>query len=96
LSTLSDEDLLEELANGGDDALAVLFDRHYRQVFSAAHRVLRDSGEAEDLMQEVFLGVYRDARKFDAGRGSVKNWMLQYTYHRSLNRLKYLKLRGHY
>jgi RNA polymerase sigma-70 factor (ECF subfamily) len=96
LSSLTDEALLEELCRGDDDALAILFDRHYRLIFRTAHRVLRDSGEAEDLMQEVFLEVYRAAAKFDVSRGSVKTWMLQYAYHRSLNRLKYLKIRGHY
>jgi RNA polymerase sigma-70 factor (ECF subfamily) len=92
----TDEDLLLQLRSGVADALSVLFDRHYRQVFSVAYRILRDSGEAEDLMQEVFLEIYRDVDKFDPARGSVKNWLLQYANHRSLNRLKYLKLRGHY
>jgi RNA polymerase sigma-70 factor (ECF subfamily) len=96
LVELNDEDLLEQLQGGVADALAILFDRHYRLVFSVARHILRDSGEAEDLMQEVFLDVYRDADKFDAARGSVKNWILQYANHRSLNRLKYLKRRGHY
>jgi RNA polymerase sigma-70 factor (ECF subfamily) len=93
---LTDEDLLQQLQSGVADALAVLFDRHYRLVFSIAHRILRDSGEAEDLMQEVFLEVYRDADKFDPARGSAKNWILRFAKHRSLNRWKYLKLRGHY
>jgi RNA polymerase sigma-70 factor (ECF subfamily) len=92
----TDEDLMEQLRSGVADALAVLFDRHYRLVFSVAHRILRDGGEAEDLMQEVFLEVYRDADKFDPARGSVKNWILQYARHRSINRWKYLNLRGHY
>ena len=96
LVNATDEDLLLQLRRGEADALAVLFDRYYRTVFSLAHRILRDSGEAEDLMQEVFLEVYRDVDKFDPARGSVKNWILQYANHRSLNRLKYLKLRGHY
>ena len=96
LEEATDEDLLQQLRGGVADALAILFDRHYRQVFGVARRILRDSGEAEDLMQEVFLEVYRDAEKFDSARGSVKTWILQYAYHRSLNRWKYLKLRGHY
>ena len=96
LEKATDEDLLQQLRDGVADALAILFDRHYRQVYSVARRILRDSGEAEDLMQEVFLEVYRDAEKFDPARGSVKTWILQYAYHRSLNRWKYLKLRGHY
>jgi RNA polymerase sigma-70 factor (ECF subfamily) len=93
---VSDEDLLQQLRSGEADALAVLFDRHYRLVFSMAYRILRDSGEAEDLMQEVFLDVYRNADKFDPARGSVKTWILLDAKHRSINRWKYLRLRGHY
>jgi RNA polymerase sigma-70 factor (ECF subfamily) len=93
---LSDEDLVRELRSGVGEALAVLFERHHRQVFGVARRVLRDTGEAEDLIQEIYLQIYRDAGRFDASRGTVKNWMLHNTYNRSLNRLKYLKIRGHY
>jgi RNA polymerase sigma-70 factor (ECF subfamily) len=96
LLSLTDEDLVCELRRGVDEALAVLFDRHHRQVFRVARRVLRDSGEAEDLIQEIYLQFYKDAEKFDASRGTVKNWMLHNTYNRSLNRLKYLQIRGHY
>jgi RNA polymerase sigma-70 factor (ECF subfamily) len=95
LVNVSDEDLLRQLRSGATDALAVLFDRHCRQVFSTAHRILRDSGEAEDLMQEVFLEIYRDAGTFDPGSGSVKTWILQCANRRSLNRWQYLKLREH-
>jgi RNA polymerase sigma-70 factor (ECF subfamily) len=96
LSDLSDEDLLLQLSSGVEEALGVLFERHYRQLFSTAHRILRDIGETEDLLQEVFLDIYRDSRKFDASRGSVKAWVQQCTFNRSLNRLRYLKVRGHY
>jgi RNA polymerase sigma-70 factor, ECF subfamily len=96
LRDLPDEDLVRELRRGADEALTVLFERHYRQLFNLARRVLRDIGEAEDLIQEVYLQIYRDADKFDPSRGGVRNWMLHYTYRRSLNRLKYLKIRGHY
>jgi RNA polymerase sigma-70 factor, ECF subfamily len=96
LENATDEDLLRQLQGGVADALAILFNRHYRLVFGVARRILRDSGEAEDLMQEVFLEVFRDAHKFDPARGSVKTWILQYAYHRSINRWNYLQLRGHY
>jgi len=92
---VSDEDLVRQLQSGATDALALLFDRHCRSVFSVAHRILRDSGEAEDLMQEVFLEVYRSAGSFDPACGSVKNWILQYATDRSLNRCQYVKLREH-
>ena len=92
----SDEALIGRLKSGNADALAELFDRHSRVVFSVASRILRDRGEAEDLMQDVFLEIYRDAVRFDPARGSVRNWLLQYAYHRSLNRKKYLQRRGLY
>jgi RNA polymerase sigma-70 factor, ECF subfamily len=96
LKNRSDEELIEQLRLGEHDALGVLFDRHYRLVLSVALRILRDYGEAEDLMQEVFLEVYRKVDNFDPARGSVKTWILQYAYHRSLNRQKYLNLRNFY
>jgi RNA polymerase sigma-70 factor (ECF subfamily) len=65
-------------------------------VLAVAFRILRDRGEAEDLMQEVFLEIYRDVGRFDPARGSVRTWILQYAYHRSLNRRKFLQKRGFY
>jgi RNA polymerase sigma-70 factor (ECF subfamily) len=76
--------------------MSVLFDRFHRLVLSVARRILRDSAEAEDLMQEVFLEIYRKAALFDPARGSAKVWILQYAYHRSMNRRQFLTLRGHY
>jgi RNA polymerase sigma-70 factor (ECF subfamily) len=96
LQKSSDEELMEHLRQGQKDALSVLFDRHYRLVFSVAIRILRDHGEAEDLMQEVFLDILRKVDQFDPAKGSAKTWILQYAYHRSLNRQKYLNLRSFY
>ena len=92
----SDEELMEGLCAGAPDALSALFDRYYRLVFSIALKILHDRGEAEDMMQEVFFEIYRTPEKFDAARGSVKTWILQHAYHRSLNRRRYLKVRGFY
>ena len=87
---------MEQLKLGHQDALSVLFDRHYRLVFSVALKILHDRGEAEDLMQEVFLEIYRKIENFDPTKGTAKTWILQYAYHRSLNRQKYLNLRNFY
>jgi len=73
-----------------------MFDRYYRLVFSVAIRILRDHGEAEDLMQDVFLDVFHKVDQYDAAKGSAKTWILQYAYHRSLNRQKYLTIRNFY
>jgi RNA polymerase sigma-70 factor (ECF subfamily) len=96
MASLSDEDVMEQLRQCHPDALPVLFDRFYRLVLKIALRILRDPGEAEDLMQDVFLEVYSKAAQFDPAKGSTKTWILQYAYHRSLNRRQYLSLRKFY
>jgi RNA polymerase sigma-70 factor, ECF subfamily len=93
---LSDEGVMEQLRQGHPDALPVLFDRFYRLVLKIALRILRDAGEAEDLMQEVFLEIFKKAAQFDSAKGSLKTWILQYAYHRSLSRRQYLALRNFY
>src|SRR5439155_7157804 len=93
---LSDEAVMEQLRQGHPDALLTLFDRFSRLVLSVALRILRDRGEAEDLMQDVFLEIFNKADQFDTAKGSPKTWILQYAYHRSLNRRQYLSLRNFY
>jgi len=93
---LSDESVMEQLRQGDPDALPILFDRFYRLVLKIALRILRDAGEAEDLMQEVFLEIFKKATQFDPAKGSLKTWILQYVYHRSLSRRQYLALRNFY
>ncbi|HLA11526.1 MAG TPA: sigma-70 family RNA polymerase sigma factor [Pyrinomonadaceae bacterium] len=78
------------------DALALLFDRHHRLVLHVASKILRDTGEAEDLMQEVFFEIFQKACSFDPKKGSAKTWILQYAYHRSLDRRHYLRVRQFY
>jgi RNA polymerase sigma-70 factor (ECF subfamily) len=93
---LSDESVMEQLRQGDPAALPILFDRFYRLVLKIAMRILRDGGEAEDLMQEVFLEIFMKAAQFDPAKGSLKTWILQYVYHRSLSRRQYLALRNFY
>lgn len=96
MAGLTDEALMEQVRNGNGDALGILFSRHYRLIFDIARRVLRDRGEAEDILQDVFIEVFKKADLYDAGKGSVKTWLMQYAYHRSFNRRKYLALRSFY
>ena len=96
LKTLSDEQLMEHLKEGEHGALSCLFDRYHRLVLGLAAKVLRNATEAEDVMQEVFFELYRTAEKFDATKGSAKTWIIRFSYHRSLNRRRYLELRRFY
>jgi RNA polymerase sigma-70 factor (ECF subfamily) len=87
---------MEQMQNGQTAALGILFSRYHRLVFDITKRVLRDRGEAEDILQDVFIEVFKKASLYDPDKGSVKTWLLQYAYHRSFNRRKYLALRSFY
>jgi RNA polymerase sigma-70 factor, ECF subfamily len=88
--------LAEELATGNGEALAVLLERYQRLVFSIALRIVRDEGEAQDLIQTVFLEIFRKVKLFDASRGTFKVWLLRYAYTRSMNRRDQLEHRKFY
>jgi RNA polymerase sigma-70 factor (ECF subfamily) len=94
--SLSDEDLVSCVGTGCSECFAALFQRYCRQVFSVSFKILRDRQEAEDLLQEVFLAIYLQREKFDASRGSVKTWVLQFAYFKSLLRRRYLRIRNFY
>lgn len=96
LKRLSDESLMAHLQAGHADVLAIIFDRYYRLVLSVAMKILRDVGEAEDLMQTVFLEIFKSAAQFDPCRGTLKVWLLQYAYHRSMSRRQHLSIRHFY
>lgn len=96
MKELSDDELMAHLQAGQGEALAVLFDRYHRLVLSIALKIVRDRGEAEDVMQNVFLEIFRAAAQFDPSKGTTKTWILQYAYHRSLNRRQQLTTRQFY
>jgi RNA polymerase sigma-70 factor (ECF subfamily) len=96
LKLLSDADLMAGLRAGCNDALAILFDRYNRLVLSIALKIVRDPGEAEDVMQTVFLEIFRSVAQFDPAKGTTKVWILQYAYHRAINRRQHLNARSFY
>lgn len=92
----TDEQLLLQVGLGSRDALGLLFGRHARAVFHVAYRILRDESEADDLRQEVFLYLSERSQHFDAQKGSGSSWIIQVTYHRAIDRRRYLDFRQHY
>jgi RNA polymerase sigma-70 factor, ECF subfamily len=96
LKKLTDDQLMAQMEAGVNDALAVLFERHHRLVFSIVLKIVRDRGEAEDVCQVVFLEIYRSVAQFDPAKGSLKVWLVQYAYHRAFNRKQYLNRRNFY
>jgi len=83
-----DQVAIEQMARGNQSALGELYDRHGRLIYSLALRVLRDQGDAEDVVQEVFLQVWREAARFDLTRGNVVAWLVMVTRSRAIDRLR--------
>ena len=92
----TDEEVVGQICSGSSEALAILFQRYARMVRTLSYRILRDQAEADDLVQEVFLFVFRKAGLFDPKRGSAVSWLVQVTYHRAFDRRRYLRARGFY
>jgi RNA polymerase sigma-70 factor (ECF subfamily) len=92
----SDERLMTLLCEGDAAALNLLFNRHSSLVYSIALRILREPGEAEDVVQECFLYVFRKAGLFDPLRGSAKVWIVQIAYSRSLDQRTHLRRKKFY
>jgi RNA polymerase sigma-70 factor, ECF subfamily len=94
--SVSDEQALVRLQSQDGAALELLFDRYARLVYRIARGVLRDSGEAEDVVQEAFFHLYKKASLFDSAKGTGKNWILQVALHKALDRKAHLARRGFY
>jgi RNA polymerase sigma-70 factor, ECF subfamily len=92
----SDESLMASLKECDQDALAELFRRYSRLVFSIGFRILQDGGEAEEIVQDVFLYLYQKATQFDQAKGTAKAWIVQVTHSRSLDRKIFLHRRHFY
>jgi RNA polymerase sigma-70 factor (ECF subfamily) len=87
-SQISDSDLLHAVARGDDGALAAIYDRYRLILFGLILRILHDRQEAEDVLQEVFLQVWRRARDFDEARGRAFTWLVTIARSRALDRLR--------
>ena len=84
----SDAALVSAIRGGDQSAMATLYDRYSSIVYSVALRVLADTGAAEDVLQEVFMQLWRNPTAFDASRGSLGAWLAVITRNRSIDALR--------
>jgi RNA polymerase sigma-70 factor (ECF subfamily) len=84
----ADLDAVRRMAAGDGEALAYLYDRHARAVYSLALRVLGDGPEAEEVAQDVFAQAWRQSGRYDTSRGAVVAWLLMMSRSRAIDRLR--------
>jgi RNA polymerase sigma-70 factor (ECF subfamily) len=84
--------LIRAIARGDHGALSELYDRYYRVLFTIALRITRDRAEAEDLLHDVFLEVWRSARDYDARRGRVCTWLGVRMRSRAIDRVRSIRI----
>jgi RNA polymerase sigma factor (sigma-70 family) len=87
-SDIADRDALTRVADGQLGALESLYDRYHVMAYSIALRITNDAALAEDVVQDAFLGVWRNAARYVEGRGSVKTWLLSIVHHRAVDALR--------
>ncbi len=87
---------LRQLCDGDLDALRTIYDRYCRLVYGIAYRVLKNPDEAEEMVQEVFFAIYRNANSKAQGKGTVRSWIIGITYKCSVTRWRHLAVRRYY
>lgn len=84
---LPDDELIRQTARGNEQAFLELYQRHHRQVFNYVARLTRNPEEAQDLLQDVFLAVWRGASGF-RGEAGVKTWLFRIAHHQTVSWLR--------
>lgn len=84
----SDLVLVTAIRSADQSAMAALYDRYSSIVYSVALRVLQDTGAAEDVLQDIFMQLWRNPGAFDASRGNMGAWLAVITRHRAIDALR--------
>lgn len=84
----TDEELLHAAGHGDQESLTDLFDRHQGSMYGLALRITNDPTLAQDVVQEAFVAIWRNASRFEASRASGRTWMLSITHHRAIDAIR--------
>jgi RNA polymerase sigma-70 factor (ECF subfamily) len=87
-ASVSDISLISAVRSGDERAMAALYDRYSGIVYSVALRVLADTSAAEDILQEVFIQLWRSPAAFDSSRGNLGAWLAVIARNRAIDNLR--------
>jgi len=85
---MTDQELIASVAKRNRQAFDLFYDRYAQIIFNLCVRILKEEAEAEDVLQEIFVQVWREAERFDPSRASVKTWLFTIARSRSLDRYR--------
>ncbi len=88
LCSLADEDLMQYVRKADPAAFQVLYERHSGVAFSLAYRMVGTRAQAEDVVQEAFLSIWRSGARYERTRGSVRTWVLGIVHNRAIDSLR--------
>lgn len=83
-----EESCIRRMADGEESALADLYDRMGGLVFSLVHRILRNDRETEEIVQDVFVGAWRNAKSFDPSKAGAATWITTMARNKAIDRLR--------
>ncbi len=84
----TDQELLQRISDKDDRALSEIYDRYSRILYGMALTILHDTDDAEDVLQEVFMQVWKKASQYQAELGAPKNWLVRIAHNRAINLLR--------
>ncbi len=85
---VSDAEIIARICSGDEGAMALLYDRYSPVVYAVALRVLSDGSAAEDILQDVFMQLWRNPQAFNASRGSLAAWLAVIARNRAIDKLR--------
>ncbi len=91
---LSDEALLNAIANGAVWAMESLYQRYSRILYSLAYRLVADHQVAEDLLQDAFLAIWRRSTSYSPQTGAARSWLISILHHRAIDHLRRVRRRS--
>src|SRR5229473_2290359 len=91
---LSDEALINAIAEGAEWAMEPLYERYNRVLYSLAYRMVADYQVAEDLLQDAFLSIWRRATSYSPQSGAVRSWLISILHHRTIDYLRAVRRRS--
>ena len=84
----SEAELMRQVAAGEIGGLETLYDRYHSMAYALALRITTETGLAEDVVQDSFLGVWRNAARYAEDKGSVRGWLLAIVRHRAIDAMR--------